>query len=61
MNTLAFAATSSTKSINNHLVRYAASQLEDVDTEILNIDDYELPLFSEDRADQLSGSYEGRA
>jgi len=53
MNILAFAATSSTKSINNHLVRYAASQLEDAEIEILNINDYELPLFSEDREDQL--------
>lgn len=53
MNILAFAATSSTKSINNQLVRYAASQLEDAEAEILNINDYELPLFSEDREDQL--------
>ena len=53
MNILAFAATSSTKSINDHLVRYAASQLEDAETELLNINDYELPLFSEDREDQL--------
>ena len=53
MNVLAFAASSSTKSINNHLVRYAASQLEGVKTEILNINDYELPLFSEDREEQL--------
>jgi chromate reductase len=53
MNILAFAATSSTKSINNHLVRYAASQLDDVKTEMLNINDYELPLFSEDREKQL--------
>lgn len=53
MNILAFAATSSTKSINNHLVRYAASLLEDAKTEILNLNDYELPLFSEDREDQL--------
>ena len=53
MKILAFAATSSTKSINSHLVRYAASQLKDVDTEILDINDYELPLFSEDREAQL--------
>ena len=53
MNILAFAATSSTKSINNHLVRYAASQIEDTETEILNINDYELPLYSEDREEQL--------
>jgi chromate reductase len=53
VNILAFAATSSTKSINNHLVRYAAGQLENAETEILNINDYELPLFSEDREEQL--------
>ena len=58
MKILAFAASSSTKSINNQLVRYAASQLkgaelEDVETEILDINDYELPLFSEDREAQL--------
>ena len=53
MKILAFAATSSTKSINNQLVQYAASQLakqnKDTKTEILDINDYELPLFSEDR------------
>ena len=53
MNILAFAATSSTKSINNHLVKYAASQLEEAETEILNLNDYELPLFSEDKEEQL--------
>ena len=53
MNVLAFAATSSKKSINNHLVRYAASQLEDAETEILDINDYDLPLFSQDREEQL--------
>jgi NAD(P)H-dependent FMN reductase len=53
MKILAFAATSSTKSINNRLVSYAASQLEEADTEILNINDYELPLFSEDREAEL--------
>ena len=57
MKILAFAATSSTKSINNHLVQYAASLLakndQDAQTEILDIKDYELPLFSEDREEQL--------
>ena len=55
MKILAFAATSSTKSINNKLVRYAASLIEDAgsDTEILDINDYELPLFSEDREAEL--------
>ena len=53
MKILAFAASSSTKSINNHLVRYAANQLEDAQIEILDLNDYELPLFSEDREGQL--------
>ncbi len=53
MKILAIAATSSTKSINGHLVRYAASQLEGAETQILNINDYELPLYSEDREGQL--------
>ncbi|MEA1988028.1 MAG: NAD(P)H-dependent oxidoreductase [Pseudomonadota bacterium] len=53
MKILAFAATSSTKSINNQLVSYAASQIEEAETEILNLNDYELPLFSEDREAEL--------
>lgn len=53
MKLLAFAATTSSKSINKQLVRYAASQLETADTEILDINDYELPLFSEDREAEL--------
>ena len=57
MNILAFAATSSTKSINQHLVKYAASllakQIDEANIEILDINDYELPLFSEDREAQL--------
>ena len=53
MKILAFAATSSSKSINRQLVSYAASQLDDAETELLDINDYELPLFSEDREAEL--------
>ncbi len=58
MKLLAFAATSSTKSINKQLLRYAVSHLEqsgpgEIETEILDINDYELPLFSEDREAEL--------
>jgi len=53
MKILAFAATSSTKSINQKLVKYAASLLPDADIELLDINDYELPLFSEDREAEL--------
>lgn len=52
MKILAFAATSSSKSINKQLVHYATSQLAEqhhgIEIEILDINDYELPLFSED-------------
>ena len=53
MKILAFAASSSTKSINNRLVRYAAGQVEGAEIEMLDLNDYELPLFSEDREGQL--------
>lgn len=57
MKILAFAATNSSKSINKQLVHYAASQIADqhegTETEILDINDYELPLFSEDREAEI--------
>ena len=57
MKILAFAATSSSKSINKQLAHYAASQLTDqhkgTETEILDINDYELPLFSENREAEI--------
>ena len=52
MKILAFAATSSSKSINKQLASYAASQVkhsEAIEVEILDINDYEMPLFSEDK------------
>lgn len=52
MKVLAFAASSSSKSINKQLVTYAASQVkhtDGVDIEIVDINDYEMPLFSEDK------------
>lgn len=53
MNIVAFAASSSTKSINKKLVTYATSLLEDVSVEILDLNDFELPLFSQDREAEL--------
>lgn len=53
MKLLAFAATSSTHSINRQLVRYAAGLLEGAETELLDLNDYELPLYSEDREAEL--------
>ncbi len=53
MKLLAFAASSSTKSINKQLVTYAASLVENAQIEILDINDYEMPLFSQDKEAQL--------
>ncbi len=53
MKVLAFAASSSKKSINKKLVTYASSLLDDADIEILDLNDYELPLFSQDKEEEL--------
>jgi NAD(P)H-dependent FMN reductase len=53
MRLLAFAASSSKKSINKRLVTYASSLLQDAETEILDLNDYELPLFSVDKEEEL--------
>ena len=49
MKLLAFAGSSSRNSINKKLVTYAAGLFENVEVEILDLNDYELPLFSVDR------------
>ena len=49
MKLLAFAASNSSKSINGKLIKYAISILDDVDTEVLDLNDFEMPLFSVDR------------
>lgn len=53
MKILAFAASSSTKSINKKLVKYAVGLLENIQAEILDLNDYELPLFSEDKEKEI--------
>lgn len=49
MNILAFAATNSTQSINRQLLSYASTLIENADIELLDINDYEMPLYSSDR------------
>lgn len=49
MKILAFAASNSTQSINRQLLRYASTLIEHVDIEMLDINDYEMPLYSSDR------------
>ena len=50
---IAFAASSSRKSINRQLVTYAASQVINAEVELLDLNDFELPLFSVDREAEL--------
>jgi chromate reductase, NAD(P)H dehydrogenase (quinone) len=53
MKIIAFAGSNSPHSINKKLVTYAASLFDNPDTEILDLNDYELPLFSVDREEVL--------
>jgi len=49
MKVLTFAASNSQKSINKDLIRYASTLLPDSDVEFLDINDYEMPIYSSDR------------
>ncbi|MDD5119100.1 MAG: NAD(P)H-dependent oxidoreductase [Sulfuricurvum sp.] len=53
MKIVAFAASSSKHSINKKLITYVVGLLESADVEILDLNDYELPLFSVDREIEL--------
>jgi chromate reductase len=53
MKLLAFAASNSSTSINKKLATYASSLVADADVEILDLNDYELPLFSSDKEKEL--------
>ena len=46
MKVLAFAASNSRKSINKDLIRYATTRLPDSDVEIIDINDYEMPIYN---------------
>lgn len=53
MKIIAFAASSSTKSINKALVTYAAGLVNGAEVEVLDLNDFELPLFSVDKETEL--------
>lgn len=48
MKIVAFGASCSKNSINKCFARYAASQFNSAETEVLDLNDYELPLFTVD-------------
>ena len=50
---VAFAASSSINSINKQLVTFAVSLLNDAQVEVLDLNDFEMPLFSVDREAEL--------
>ncbi len=47
-NIIAFAGSNSKTSINKKLVTYVANQVENVDIEILDLNDYEMPIYGID-------------
>jgi len=49
MKIIAFAGSNSTKSINKQLATYATTLFQNAEIEILDLNDYEMPLFSVDR------------
>jgi chromate reductase, NAD(P)H dehydrogenase (quinone) len=49
MKILAFAGSNSKKSINKELLNYTINQLENVEIDLIDINDYEMPIYSIDR------------
>ncbi len=60
MKILTFAASNSKKSINKTLAAYAASQIDNAEVELIDINDYEMPLFSVDREQELGSPQEAK-
>ncbi len=49
---IAFGASNSSKSINKALALYASQQLKKVDFELLDLNDFEMPIYSADRENE---------
>ncbi len=52
MKLLAFAASSSRSSINKSLVTYASNLVKDAQVDLIDLNDYEMPIFSSDRENE---------
>jgi NAD(P)H-dependent FMN reductase len=53
MKIIAFAGSSSENSINKKLATYAASLFENAEVEVLDLNDYKMPLFSVDTENEI--------
>ena len=51
MKILAFGASNSSKSINKQLAAYTASLVEGAEVDLLDLNDFEMPIYSSDRED----------
>ena len=60
MKVLAFAASSSKNSINKQLATYAAHLIDNAEIEVIDINDYEIPIFSEDKEKELGQPQEAK-
>ncbi len=57
MKIIAFGASTSSTSINKTLATYAANLVEGADVQVLDLNSYDVPLFSEDKE---KGNWSGR-
>ena len=53
MKILAFGASNSRQSINKKLATYAAGLLDPAEVDVLDLNDFEMPLYSQDKEDEL--------
>ncbi len=53
MKTAAFAGSTSSKSINKKLVTYTLQQFKNQEVELLDLNDFEVPIYSMDREEEL--------
>jgi len=53
MKVIAFAASTNRQSINKQLAHYAAQQVQNAEVEVFDLNDYELPIFSQDKETEI--------
>lgn len=61
MKIVAFAASNSSRSINRRLAAHVAGLVDGAEVELLDLNDYEMPLYSEDREEHQAPPREARA